>query len=249
MSKVRNLAKQVFGYLTVVRRANSLEAPRGQGVATRWLVRCTCGVERFVPMQHLVRGRLKACGVDGHHWRPPRGIDPDALTRNPEYQTWTHIKERCASARKNYGGRGITVCERWQNSFEDFLADMGPRPSHKHSIDRIDVDGNYEPGNCRWATASEQMRNTRRTIWVEYEGERVKLADLAEKLRLSLPILRGRVKAGWPLMHAITIPVGGSRPNRPRAGRKPKEAQAKKHPRWPAPWRPFIELARRTQMR
>ena len=84
----------------------------------------------------------------------------------PVYGTWRHMRERCADPRHSeyhlYGGRGIKVCDRWRNSYEIFAADMGPRPSPTHSIDRIDVNGNYEPGNCRWATPKEQRHNQRR---------------------------------------------------------------------------------------
>jgi hypothetical protein len=87
-------------------------------------------------------------------------------TRSREFNTWKGMQRRCylqsAAGFKNYGGRGIAVCDRWLHSFENFLADMGCKPSPKHSIDRINNDGNYEPGNCRWATAKEQRQNRRR---------------------------------------------------------------------------------------
>jgi hypothetical protein len=88
--------------------------------------------------------------------------------RRPEYVTWAGMKQRCLNPHcadyKRYGGRGIGICERWRNSFENFFTDMGPKPSPKYSIDRIDNDGNYEPGNCRWATSGEQQTNKRSTI-------------------------------------------------------------------------------------
>jgi hypothetical protein len=87
------------------------------------------------------------------------------MHNTPEYRTWTGMKERCynpsADSYKNYGGRGITVCDRWRDDFPAFYADMGPRPSENHSLDRRDTDGNYEPENCRWATRSEQQKNKR----------------------------------------------------------------------------------------
>lgn len=86
------------------------------------------------------------------------------MTKTPEYRAWASMRQRCANPKSarydNYGGRGISVCDRWQ-SFEAFFADMGPRPTSEHSIDRIDNDGNYEPGNCHWATRSEQQQNKR----------------------------------------------------------------------------------------
>lgn len=101
-----------------------------------------------------------------------------------EYTVWAGMKSRCSSKAPKvfrlYGGRGISVCERWRKSFDDFLADMGPRPSSKHSIDRINNDGNYEPGNCRWATHSQQMRNTNQNHMVTIRGKKVPLVEAAE---------------------------------------------------------------------
>lgn len=101
-----------------------------------------------------------------------------------EYTIWAGMKSRCISKAPKvyrlYGARGIMVCERWRESFATFLADMGPRPSPKHSIDRIDNDGNYEPGNCRWATQSQQMRNTSQNHMVSIQGKKVPLVEAAE---------------------------------------------------------------------
>lgn len=107
---------------------------------------------------------------------------------NPEYNAWRNLKRRCHDAHnpmyKHYGGRGIGVCMRWQgkHGFENFLKDMGPRPSKKHSIDRIDVDKDYCPENCRWATTAEQANNKRDNIWVLYKGERMTLKDASKHI-------------------------------------------------------------------
>lgn len=106
-------------------------------------------------------------------------------------------KEYCISY-KNYGGRGIRVCDRWM-SFEPFLEDMGRRPSAKHSLDRIDCDGNYEPGNCRWATPRQQSANKRTSVKVVFQGQEVTLTDLSDRLGLSTDLLRSRLRQGKPL--------------------------------------------------
>lgn len=103
---------------------------------------------------------------------------------SPEYRAWYHMKARCYNMKnkgyKIYGGRGIKVCDRWLHSYENFLHDMGRRPSINHSIDRKDVDGNYSPENCRWATAKQQRENTRSIIKVDFNGEQVCLKRWAE---------------------------------------------------------------------
>ncbi len=107
-------------------------------------------------------------------------------TGTPEYRAWSGLRGRCCCpsnrAFPNYGGRGIKVCERWLHSFENFLADLGPKPTPLHSIDRIDNDGNYEPGNVRWATRTQQQRNTRMCRIVEFNGVRQTAAEWAEQL-------------------------------------------------------------------
>jgi hypothetical protein len=107
---------------------------------------------------------------------------------------------------ENYGGRGIAVCARWRNSFEAFFADVGVRPSVNHSLDRINVDGNYEPGNCRWATQSDQMRNTTVNRIVEVEGVEMTLQDAVERTSLKYNTVLYRLKRGWSLEQALTLP-------------------------------------------
>jgi hypothetical protein len=124
----------------------------------------------------------------------------------PTLQTWRGMLSRCRSLKEpNYGGRGIKVCKRWQ-SYDNFLADMGERPAGK-SIDRIDTNGHYEPGNCRWATAKEQGRNTRANVFFEYEGEKLCIAEIAERCGVDQRLIGNRLFNGWSLDRAIATPA------------------------------------------
>jgi len=146
-----------------------------------------------------------------HCKRCPRG----GITNHPLYKTWRGIIERCTNTNNpswdHYGGRGITVCKRWCESFETFVSDVGERPP-KHEIDRIDNDGNYEPSNVRWATRREQTRNTRRSKFIEYKGERRTVSEWAQLMGLGQEVLNGRLRSGWDVVRALETPVvpGGS---------------------------------------
>ena len=137
-----------------------------------WVCACDCGEATHVQSDDLNSSHTRSCGCLQAEVTTKRnfasvkhGHCPKARP-SPEYTTWNAMKMRCTNPRNIkwplYGGRGIKVCDRWMGSFEAFLADMGPRPSRRHSIDRIDGDKNYEPGNCRWATPLEQRHNRRR---------------------------------------------------------------------------------------
>jgi len=123
------------------------------------------------------------------------------------------MRQRCANQAEpsypNYGGRGIYVCERWRDSFANFLADMGPRPAGT-SIDRIDNDGPYSKLNCRWATQAEQARNTRHNHRVEHDGETLCIAEWSERVGIPGRIITQRLGLGWSAQRALTTPVGGS---------------------------------------
>jgi hypothetical protein len=130
----------------------------------------------------------------------------------PELQAWRDMKKRCLNPRhpsySGYGDRSIRVCKRWRDSFGAFLADMGPRPSPKHSLDRFpDKDGNYEPGNCRWATWKEQGLNKRTNRYLELAGERLTLTEWAERTGVSVVTILQRLYRGWTVKKALTTPV------------------------------------------
>jgi hypothetical protein len=158
-----NLIGQRYGRLSVIERAPM----KGACKSPRWLCECDCGQSREVIQEHLRAGRTRSCGC---LTREPRTNVPTkhGHTRNrhcsPEYCAWRGAKSRCENQNHDryadYGGRGIRMCERWSSSFEAFFADMGPRPSGR-SLERINNNGHYEPGNCKWATRAEQERNKR----------------------------------------------------------------------------------------
>jgi hypothetical protein len=133
------------------------------------------------------------------------------MTRTTTYTIWRQVKSRCLNSNNpsysDYGGRGISICKRWEDSFEAFLLDMGERPSDRHSIDRIDNSGDYEPGNCKWSTFAEQNRNYRRNIIIEHNGQAKCLADWADEMGITRHTLRRRIRAGWDMADALTIPV------------------------------------------
>jgi hypothetical protein len=131
--------------------------------------------------------------------------------KSPEYRCWGHILDRCYRPKtggyERYGGRGIKVCDRWRHSFENFLADMGTKPSKDHSIDRIDVNGDYEPGNCRWATRAEQDLNRRNTLFVTAMGETLPLKVWSERTGIPYDAMWSRIKSGWDEERAVTAPI------------------------------------------
>lgn len=128
-----------------------------------------------------------------------------------EYRAWRGLKTRCLNKKNakypKYGGRGITVCDRWLNSYENFLADMGRSPSPKHSVERKDNNGNYEPGNCRWATDKEQANNRRSSRIIQYNGQSKTIAQWADEIKIDQTTLLARITNGWSIGDAITKPL------------------------------------------
>jgi hypothetical protein len=173
MGKFRDISNARFGRLTAV-------SPIKDNNKYFWICLCDCGNSKRILTNSLLLNKTKSCGcldieskikLNTKHGQGGGKNVP----ASSEYTTWQRMKARCSKNcgkydYKLYYGRGIKVCDRWLNSFENFFSDMGKKPSKKHSLDRIDYDDNYEPSNCRWATINEQTRNKRTNILIEYNG-------------------------------------------------------------------------------
>ncbi len=184
MGKIIDLIGQRFERLTVV---NFVELSN-QGA--KWECVCDCGNIKVILGKQLRRKSIKSCGcykIDILIERSTTHGQQRKGHKSPEHRAWRHMKSRCLNNNVynyyNYGGRGVSVCDRWLNSFENFFIDMGVRPSNEHSLDRIDSNGNYEPSNCRWATTREQSRNLRTNHWIEYNNQKLILSDWALELK------------------------------------------------------------------
>lgn len=153
-----DLTGQIFGRWTVLTHASKTDKSGN----AYWLCQCACGTQREVVGRSLTRGRSTSCGCPTDRAQAEYGKWRSSM---PEYRAWDNMKRRCnnpnAPAYPNYGGRGIRVTPEWLDDFQAFYDHVGPRPAGGYSLDRIDNDGDYEPGNVRWATAVEQVRNSR----------------------------------------------------------------------------------------
>lgn len=187
MAPRQDLRGHKFGRLSVLCETSPIIDSRGK-TRRRWTCRCECGNVRDVRGEDLMSGNSTSCGCLQKQKAAERFLTHGGSRRSnrmPEYELWVRMRQRCANPNdhkfKDYGGRGIRVCSRWEESFESFFADMGPRPDHRHSIDRIDNDGNYEPGNCRWALPDIQGKNRRTVIWIETEGGPITASEYAHR--------------------------------------------------------------------
>lgn len=224
MGAFRDLTGQTFGRLTVLGSAGWYTQANGTK-GSLWRCACTCGREVNVRVGKLNNGHTRSCGCLQAEQRGSAQVTHRA-SHTAEYHTWQEIKKRCHlrshKSFARYGGRGIALCARWQDSCA-FLADMGPRPSPAHSIDRIDNDGGYWCGradcadcgpagrapNCRWATQREQSRNRRDNRFVEAHGERRCVAEWGEVRGISPSAIHSRLRNGWDPARAVTQEVRG----------------------------------------
>jgi hypothetical protein len=213
--KVQIAIGDVFGRLTIV------GGPVFRNRKLHWICVCACGKERVVAHQNIARGSTSSCGC----YRLTRiretllvhgqsGIPSNRRAASSEWITWSSMKDRCANPNNNsysyYGGRGIFVCDRWLESFDNFFTDMGPKPTARHSLDRRNVDGPYSPDNCRWATAIEQAGNKSNNVNLTYGGETHCVAEWCRRLGLKEPLVRKRIKRGCSAEKALTTPRAAS---------------------------------------
>ena len=197
---------KVFGRLTVLEYAGKkLLAGRYRNM---WKCECSCGNITIVKVDHLTTGRIESCGClqkEVFHRITHHMSDTD------EYNIRVLMIDRCYNPKNkgyaNYGGRGIIVCERWLESIVNFVEDMGPRLSRELSIDRIDNNGNYEPGNCKWATNEEQNNNQRTNIVITARGKSQTAAQWGRELNINSYVLRHRYHAGWNHEDIINTPI------------------------------------------
>lgn len=205
MSGVRRifLARgQVFGRLTVIR-----EVAQAQNGDRRYLCRCLCGKLKTTGLRLLRSGCTRSCGclLLDRPIRIKHGFARKGAIRT-EWHIWQQMKHRCENPNcpeyKNYGGRGISVCARW-HSFTAFLSDVGCRPAKDLMLDRKNNNGNYEPGNVRWADSKTQNRNRRDNRLVVLRGERIALAEACEKLGMPYKLVHNRLQKGWSVKAAL----------------------------------------------
>lgn len=194
---LEKMVGHVFGHLTVLR-----ERPRSGNIAARMDCMCFCGKEATFLLSDLARGRKRSCGCLS--WKPIT----HGWNRTPEHNAWVGIKGRCyypsSPSYKRYGARGIKMCQRWRDSFAAFLTDVGPRPGSDYSIDRVDNDGHYEPGNVRWATIHQQQRNRSSCRMISCFGKELTLVEWSEKTGLGQATISGRLARGMSTEEALT---------------------------------------------
>lgn len=223
MTQIMDLTGKHFGRLLVIEFAGQVEYGSIGNKRTMWRCRCSCGKSVVVAAMRLRKGETQSCGCLHREILKTQGVT-HGMTRNghkaTEYRIWRGIKNRCYNknepAFKNYGARGITVCDRWRDSFENFYADMGPRPSKDMTLDRTNNDLGYSPENCRWATATQQARNSRHAVPITIGGETRSISEWAEKCGIGKRTL-------W---HRLRV-----------AGMSPEEAIRKPLRTWPGDWK------------
>lgn len=214
---------ETFGRLTTIGPRFTVSSGSDKRIVYQ-VCQCQCGLVKVVEVDSMKRGLTVSCGcyqkeIAATRTRIHGNAANRSKRRSTEYGTWTCMKYRCLTESnknyKNYGGRGIKVCDRWLEpdgrGFMNFLEDMGPKPTPDHSLDRIDNNGDYCPENCRWSTQITQSQNTRRNRMLEHEGKIQCVSAWARELDIHPNTLRHRLAMGWSDEKILTTPIAKSR--------------------------------------
>lgn len=212
---MENLIGNTYGRLTVISPAEKKVLPSGAKIAM-WLCKCSCGNTKAVSAYNLKIGKTKSCGCLNSELSRERRLKHSGTlngTRERLYDIWRAMKERCNNPKNisyhNYGGRGVRVCDFWENDypcFKSWAIENGY--SDEMSIDRIDVSGNYEPSNCRWATRKQQNNNTRHNTFISAFGKTLTLSQWSEETGISTDLISARIKRlHWSPEDALSRPV------------------------------------------
>lgn len=187
-----------------------------------WLCICDCGNEKPIRQDHLLHGKITSCRCFQREVVSKIATTHGACkngNRSNTYSIWSKMRSRCHNPSdklyRYYGARGISVCKKWRNNYAEFVKDIGERPCKSLSLDRINNNGNYEPGNVRWATRDEQATNKRNNLNVTYKGRTMCVAAWSRIVGLNKTTLYRRIVAGWPVEKAMTLPTmqSGNRTN------------------------------------
>lgn len=205
MSHFKDETGNKFGRLTAISHY-SKRSPSGK-MRTYWVCSCDCGNEKHILADSLrKKDRVPSCGCFKSEFFSNLNSS-HRLSKTRVYRSWSSAKQRCINPNDTnyhqYGARGIKICDRW-NSFENFLEDMGYPEIASLTIERIDVNGDYEPSNCRWATSKEQARNKTNTAFYEFDGKKMIITDWAEFLGIRVITLRKRLEMGWPIEKVLS---------------------------------------------
>ena len=191
-----------FGSLTVLRLGKKERPTSGAW----WLCACDCGTQKNIPATDMVQGKISSCGCE-HAKRIGLAQVTHGMSKGRTYKIWMAMRNRCNRLHQDYSARGITYDKRW-DVFENFLADMGERPSSKHTLDRINGSKGYEPGNCRWATPQQQQLNLKNNVRLEFEGKSLTAGEWSRIVGLGAKTISARYqKLGWTAEEALTLPL------------------------------------------
>lgn len=210
-SQAVDLTGRRFGRLVVECVYERRHDPNSNNSQLIWKCKCDCGVETNVRGANLRKGITRSCGCYLRDWCAETKRK-HGQSKTPVYRIWSLMVNRChqpnSKQYSDYGGRGIFVCDRWRASFENFIADMGDRPSPKHQIERCDNGGPYSPENCVWATQIAQANNKRNTVRLEIYGITKSLCDWSRQTGVPANVIHKRLKRGWTTEDAAFLPNG-----------------------------------------